>query len=285
MKGNNSLNVIRSGLAALNLGPADLPERLIRPFASGIFQTYRIELPEPILAKMVHPYAMAEAEVDGLATLHDAGVRVPQQHGLFRADQTGIIFMELIETGRPDPSCFLRGMYTLADCWGYSRDNFIGSLPQKNERYTTFSDFWWESRIEPQMRRALGSGLLEKADARAAQSIVKRLCEAWQLDRTRPRLIHGDLWNGNVLFDRRGETVLIDPSVAWSHPEQDLAMLELFGCPVERGALDRLAADLGLDPGRAERTAFFQLYPLLVHVNLFGAGYVAGVRGALRQYE
>lgn len=283
MKESSSPDLIRTGLAALNLGPADLPERSIRPFASGIFQTYRIDLDHPLLAK-VHPFAMAEAELDGLRALEHAGLRVPTQHGLFRSGQTGVLFMELIEGGRPDLSIFLRGMFPPAECWGYSRDNFIGSLVQKNGRYATFSQFWWETRIEPQLNLAIKTGLLTGADARSAEAIVQRRAAEWRLDESKPCLVHGDLWRGNILFDRKGETILIDPAVSWSHPEQDLAMLELFGSPANTDTLERIALELRLEPGRQERTAFFQLYPLLVHVNLFGAGYVSDVRRALKQY-
>lgn len=289
MKGNSSpLNVIRTGLAALNLGAADLPDNEIRPFAAGIFQTYSIDLPERrILAKVVTP-AVGEAELDGLLALAKAGALVPEQYGLFPSGADAVLFMELVDAGRPDPSLFLRGMYSdraAGEFFGYNQDNFIGSLSQTNARYAPFSTFWWESRIEPQCRMACASGLLGPEDARLAERMVRRRAESWHLDQSKPRLIHGDLWNGNVLFNQNGESILIDPSVAYGHPEQDLAMLELFGSPVPQSALDLAAANCGLLPDRQERSGFFQLYPLLVHVNLFGAGYVSGVRRVLRQYE
>ena len=87
-----------------------------------------------------------------------------------------------------------------------------------------------------------------------------------------PALLHGDLWWGNVLFGADGRAWLIDPSVHGGHPEEDLAMLALFGT-----VPDRLLAtyrEVGhFEPGWQERVALFQLYPLLVHTVLFGAGY------------
>lgn len=274
-------------MSGLSLGPADLSDRQIRPFASGIFKTYSVDLPGGrILAKIVTPAAMAEAELDGLQGLSSAGVLVPAQYGMFRSGTVAALFMELIETGKADSAVFLRGMYTQqATSFGYDRDNYIGSLPQSNQRYATFSAFWWESRIEPQCKIALGSGLLDTEDVRRAETMVRRRVESWHLDQCKPSLIHGDLWNGNVLFNCSGESVLIDPSVAFGHPEQDLAMLELFGSPISSLVLDQIALERGLPPGRQERAQFFQLYPLLVHVNLFGAGYAAGVRRVLRHYE
>jgi fructosamine-3-kinase len=86
--------------------------------------------------------------------------------------------------------------------------------------------------------------------------------------------VHGDLWWGNVLFGSDGQSWLIDPSVHGGHPEEDLAMLALFGPVPERlvRAYDEVHP---LTSGWQDRVALFQLYPLLVHAVLFGAGYRA----------
>jgi len=89
-----------------------------------------------------------------------------------------------------------------------------------------------------------------------------------------PALLHGDLWWGNVLFGADGQTWLIDPSVHGGHPEEDLAMLALFGAVPDR-LLRAYAEVYPLSPGWEERVALFQLYPLLVHAVLFGGGYRA----------
>jgi fructosamine-3-kinase len=89
-----------------------------------------------------------------------------------------------------------------------------------------------------------------------------------------PALLHGDLWWGNVLFGADGRAWLIDPSVHGGHPEEDLAMLGLFGTIPDR-LLQSYQDVAPLEPGWRERVALFQLYPLLVHAVLFGAGYRA----------
>jgi fructosamine-3-kinase len=87
-----------------------------------------------------------------------------------------------------------------------------------------------------------------------------------------PTVLHGDLWWGNVLFGADGRSWLIDPSVHGGHPEEDLAMLALFG-PVPSRLRDAYADVLPLPAGWEERVPLFQLYPLLVHTVLFGGGY------------
>ena len=97
-----------------------------------------------------------------------------------------------------------------------------------------------------------------------------------------PARLHGDLWGGNLLTDEHGAPVLIDPAVYGGHREVDLAMMQLFGGFSAR-VFDAYHEAHPLAPGWRERAPLYQLYPLLVHVNLFGGSYLGGVRRALRQ--
>jgi fructosamine-3-kinase len=107
------------------------------------------------------------------------------------------------------------------------------------------------------------------AEVRIEQTI-HRCIERLDLASERPTPVHGDLWSGNVLFSG-SEAYLIDPSVAYSLPEQDFAMLELFGSPLTMDDY-RSLRDIPVDLLK-RRIEFFQLYPLLVHVALFGGSY------------
>ena len=98
-----------------------------------------------------------------------------------------------------------------------------------------------------------------------------------------PALLHGDLWWGNVLFGHGGRSWLIDPSVHGGHPEEDLAMLALFGS-VPAWLLGAYRELLPLQPGWEERVALFQLPPLLVHAVLFGGGYRGQAKDVARRF-
>jgi fructosamine-3-kinase len=98
-----------------------------------------------------------------------------------------------------------------------------------------------------------------------------------------PALVHGDLWWGNVLSGADGRSWLIDPSVHGGHPEEDLAMLALFGSVPDR-LLGAYLDVRPLDRGWEDRVPLFQLYPLLVHTVLFGGGYRGQAEAAARRF-
>jgi fructosamine-3-kinase len=91
--------------------------------------------------------------------------------------------------------------------------------------------------------------------------------------------LHGDLWAGNVMCSATGEPLLVDPAVYGGHREIDLAMLQLFGGPGPRcfAAYDEAYP---LAAGVRDRVPLYQLYPLLIHVAMFGASYASSVRRA-----
>ncbi|HEX2673741.1 MAG TPA: fructosamine kinase family protein, partial [Polyangiaceae bacterium] len=98
-----------------------------------------------------------------------------------------------------------------------------------------------------------------------------------------PARLHGDLWSGNVHVDERGAPCLIDPAVYGGHREMDLAMMRLFGGFSER-VFAAYAEAFPLSPGHERRVQLYQLYPLLVHVNLFGGSYLGSLQQALSAY-
>jgi fructosamine-3-kinase len=227
------------------------------------------------------PVGMFEAEGDGLRTLRSVdGVRAPEPlaHG------PTWLLLEHIETssgGRETSAGLGRMLAALhaaatTGTFGWPRDNWIGSLPQANSPAPSWADFWRDRRIAPQLELARGRGYLRYAALdRVLDVIPKALADV-----TRPEVVHGDLWGGNWLTDASGDPWLIDPAVYAGHGEVDLAMSELFG------GFDR-AFYRAYDDAHGRSSAYdayrrdlYQLYYLLVHVNLFGSSYEAGARSA-----
>ena len=166
--------------------------------------------------------------------------------------------------------------------WGWARANFIGSLPQDNRPAATWAGFWAERRFRPQLEMARAAGR-EAGPSTEWEMLFDRLPELLApAEDDRPSLLHGDLWGGNV-HSAAGEPALIDPAVYRGHREADLAMAELFG-GFDARFHAAYAEAWPLLPGyREARRAIYQLYYLLVHVNLFGGGYGARTAATLRR--
>ena len=137
----------------------------------------------------------------------------------------------------------------------------------------------------PYLEIAEDVGNTSTAEARLVRAALEAVAPGVFDDEEPPARIHGDLWNGNVLWSAGG-VVLIDPAAHGGHRETDLAMLALFGCPFLEevfAAYDRAAL---LRPGWRDRIPLHHLHPLAVHAAGHGRGYgVALAEAAERVLE
>jgi fructosamine-3-kinase len=144
--------------------------------------------------------------------------------------------------------------------WG-GGSSWIGACPVDASTFPDAAGFYGARLTELAVRCGL---------ERPVGEVVERLPDL--LPPEPPALLHGDLWWGNVLYGTDGQSWLIDPSVHGGHPEEDLAMLSLFG-PVPERMLHAYQESRPLSEGWKRRVPLFQLYPLLVHTVLFGGSY------------
>jgi fructosamine-3-kinase len=237
------------------------------------------------------PPQMFQREAEGLNALRDAGcLRVPEPIAV--GDDPAFLVMEFIgppPSGgkRTDVGAALgRGLAELhrtgSGSYGFSRDNYIGSLPQENGITASWVEFFGERRLRPQVIRAGRSGALSAQQVRRLETVIDRLGDILP-DAPHPALLHGDLWGGNYMVGAHGEPVLIDPAVYRGDREVELAFTELFG-GFSRSFYDAYRAHWPLSPGYEDRRALYNAYPLLVHVNLFGGGYGAQLMAAIGPY-
>ncbi|MEY7981611.1 fructosamine kinase family protein, partial [Streptomyces pilosus] len=112
---------------------------------------------------------------------------------------------------------------------------------------------WYaEHRVLPYLRRAVDDGVVGVGEAGVVERVCERLPEL-SGPAEPPARLHGDLWNGNVLWGADGQVRLIDPAAHGGHRETDLAMLALFGCPCLRAVLDGYRQAAPLAGGWEER--------------------------------
>ncbi len=169
-----------------------------------------------------------------------------------------------------------------AECFGAATDGFISSLPLPHRSAETWAEFYAVRRVLPYLKLARDRGHVSDEEAAVVEGVIGRLTDLLPVEP--PARLHGDLWNGNVLWGQDGQIWLIDPAAYGGHRELDLAMLSLFGMPHLPRVLDAYADASALAADWEDRLSLHQLFPLLVHAALFGGGYGARAADAARRY-
>lgn len=203
-----------------------------------------------------------------------------------------LLVMDFIETDGSgiDPSAerhaaeLLAALHTTPQAgFGYERDTLIGPLPQPNPPSDRWIPFFRDHRLLHMAHAAHAEGPLPAAMLGRIERLAVRLDDLL-VEPAHPALIHGDLWGGNVLTRGGRIAGLVDPAIYRAHPEIELAFTTLFGT-FGRAFFEAYAALAPLEPGfHEERRELYNLYPLLVHVRLFGAGYLAPIDRTLGKF-
>jgi fructosamine-3-kinase len=156
--------------------------------------------------------------------------------------------------------------------FGWWRDNTIGATPQVNSPAARWPDFWREQRLGFQLRRAAERGY-GGALQRKGEKLLAKLDLILAHHAPPASLLHGDLWSGNMAFDAEGMPVIFDPATYYGDREVDLALTELFG-RLPQAFYTAYREAYPVDEGYALRKDLYNLYHVLNHLNLFGAGYL-----------
>ena len=230
---------------------------------------------------------MFENEKKGLLKLNASGVQTPQVIFERSKDNLAFLALEYIPNGNfGNWELFgekLASLHTNKnEFFGLDYDNYIGSLRQVNKKENNWKGFYSNQRLLHLTKFAFDKELLSKTDSKKMEELCNKLDT--YLPFAKPSLIHGDLWSGNLIFDGQGKPVFIDPAIYYGHPEMDWAMLSLFGSYPET-AMKSYCNIIPLENNYFEREKIYQLYPLLVHLILFGRSYYRDISETLNFYS
>ncbi len=215
-------------------------------------------------------------------------IKAPQVLACDTFESSAFLLMEFIEGKSPSSEDFKNLAHQLAELhqctsadFGLHQDNFIGSLPQSNSLHKTWVDFYTSERLLPQLDLAKQKQLLSDNECPSEKQLKNSLEPLFS--NINPSLIHGDLWSGNYLISQDGTPYLIDPAIYYGHHEVDIAMTKLFG-GFGDAFYQAYFSKVTPDENTSVRVGIYQLYYLLVHLNLFGSSYHNSVVNILKKY-
>ncbi len=232
---------------------------------------------------------MFEKEAKGLTLLQDTNALcIPEVVGFGEYHGKSYLVLEFIENGGQRPDFwqeFGRSLSVLHShthsSFGLSFDNYIGSLEQRNQYYENGIDFFVEKRLRPMVGMALYNGLITSHLGDCFEHFYPLLSSL--LPDEKPSLLHGDLWSGNFLANPYGYVCLVDPAPYYGLREAEMAFTHLFG-GFDDEFYEAYNEAYRLTPNFQSRIPIYNLYPLLVHVNLFGKSYLPPIERLLRRF-
>lgn len=286
--------------------PPPLHEAVERQLADHLGRTVRLQDHRSVSGGCIHNAQKLETDAGTFFLKYN----VLAEAANFRAEARGLALLRaanaialprVIATGEAEQNAFLllahiasapkkRGFWTefgqqlaalhrnTAATYGLDHDNFIGRLPQANAQTTTWTDFFIHQRLEPQFALANKQGLVDFQLRKQFDALYTRLDTLIPIEP--PSLLHGDLWSGNFMVGSAGQPVLIDPAVHYGHREAEIAFTRMFG-GFDREFYAAYNATWPLAPGWESRIPLFNLYPLMVHLNLFGRSYLPEIQHTL----
>jgi fructosamine-3-kinase len=247
------------------------------------------------------PVGMFATEARGLELLGRIGkVRVPQVLAVadVEADLPAFMIQEWIETKTPNPHSQFAAQFgnklamlhwastfqgDAIAAYGLDYDTYNGRTRQINSWEKEWSTFFRERRLRPQIEIAKDKGLLPPARQQGLERLLEQLDTLLGRLVRSPSLLHGDLWNGNVLCDEMGKPVLVDPCVYYGDREVDLASSSFFGGFPETfyHAYEQVWP---LPDGWRERCGLYNLYHYLRGLNGLGESQGPRVDNIIRRY-
>lgn len=215
-------------------------------------------------------------------------LNVPGVITTFNFEDVDFLVLEYIESGSPHYEFWRDLGYGLAhlhknqaENFGLNYDNYIGILPQVNTESSSWSDFFINNRLDPMLKLAVDKGKADVFLIEKFESLYKKIPEIFPVEK--PSLLHGDLWSGNVMGNEDGDPVVYDPATYYGHREMDIAMSKLFG-GFDPEFYDAYNEIYPMHNNWEHRMQVYNLYPLLVHVNLFVGSYIQSIKNIVNRY-
>lgn len=270
------------------------PSLLLQPVGGGsINQTFRVSTGSVTYFCKVNSATkfphLFEKEAKGLLLLREQStLKVPRVEEHFCLEDQQVLLLEWISSG-PKTGAFwksfgagLAALHQVSQItYGLDHDNYMGSVEQSNNPDSDWCRFFIHQRLHSLVQHCVQQQLLSSRHQQLFDRLYDRLPALFEAEP--PSLLHGDLWSGNYMCDDASGAVLIDPAVYFGHRAMDLGMTTLFG------GFDTLFYQsyhyhYPLPSNYSEQWQVCNLYPLLIHLRLFGSSYLSQIESTLKKF-
>ncbi|MDP7601489.1 MAG: fructosamine kinase family protein [Rhodospirillales bacterium] len=263
------------------------PSQLSSLSGGSIANVYKISFPgdTPIVAKLSIGLELEARMLNYLQEHSD--LPVPQ---VIHADESLLLMSYLPSGSALNPPVQIHAADLLAalhgitaNKFGFEWDTVIGGLHQPNPQSENWLTFFRDHRLLYMGQLAMDKGRLPSCLFSRLREFCDQL-DKWLNVTSAPALIHGDMWGGNVLAQKGQITGFVDPAIYYADAEIELAFSTLFSTFGD-DFFSRYQEHRPLAPGFfEERRDIYNLYPLLVHVCLFGGSYINSVDAILKRF-
>lgn len=227
-------------------------------------------------------------ELLGLRFMNSHRANVPNIVGEGSFDDQIYLILEWIDSGAKTSKFWQNLASQLTELhrhtntnFGLNFNNYMGSIRQLNTPHSHFSDFFIENRLKPQVQMAFETNKIRTKHLKQFERLYKQLPGIFPQEN--PAAVHGDFWSGNFMCTTDEKAVFIDPAVYYGHREVDVSMSLLFGGFSEE--FYRVYQELfPMEKGFENRKDYYNLYPLLIHLNLFGNPYLNSIERIVSRF-
>ena len=165
--------------------------------------------------------------------------------------------------------------------YGFDFDTQIGGLKQINSKSKNWKEFYTDKRLSYIFDLVNKNKPMDKSINTKIDLLIKKM-DNFIPTNPRPSLLHGDLWEGNILFKNKKFVGFIDPGSFYGHNELEVSYLRWFNPKfIDNNFLNKYNDHIKIDKYYLEYEPVYQLYYSLLNVYLWDRRYVEDVRRLL----
>ncbi len=169
--------------------------------------------------------------------------------------------------------------------FGFDFNTQIAALEQINESDSSWSNFYSNKRLNSIFELAnkkvnLGKSINEKIN------YILRNMKNLIPDKPEARLLHGDLWEGNILFKKKKFIGFIDPGSFFGHNEMEIAYLRWFNPSfIDINFLDKYNDYIKIEKNYDDYEPIYQLYYSLSNIALWDKSYIEDTKKLIKKLK